>query len=385
MAVGTILGAVGGIVGGVLGLSGASKQAKAAEQATAAAIAEQRRQFDLSMKTLQPWFQAGGQAVQRLAFLLGLGSPNQPGAGGGSTQPGGFGRPGLGVNIEALRNQPLDGDGSFGPRPPFGGEGFPGPLGPGGVPGPGQPGTSGAGQPPDSDFGSLMRDFSMADFEADPGYAFRLSEGMKALERSASARGGLFSGGTLRGLTRYGQDVASNEYLNAYNRFQTNRNTRYNFLAGLAGLGQQSASQLVNAGMNSATNIGNWMIGGATSAAAARASGYGALGGALANAPLNYFLLSQLGQGQPGGCWVFTAIYGKGALRTRLLWSWLTSPNGWAATSPIGKLVEEIYFAIGEQVAGLIRALNLKAILRPVFNHILRTQAIPWARGAMGV
>jgi hypothetical protein len=39
------------------------------------------------------------------------------------------------------------------------------------------------------DYGRFGRDFSMADYEADPGYAFRLAEGNKALERSAAARG----------------------------------------------------------------------------------------------------------------------------------------------------------------------------------------------------
>lgn len=65
-------------------------------------------------------------------------------------------------------------------------------------------------------------------FEADPGYAFRLSEGLKALERSAAARGGLLSGGTGRALQRYGQDLASQEYGNAFQRFQQERAARAN-------------------------------------------------------------------------------------------------------------------------------------------------------------
>jgi hypothetical protein len=57
----------------------------------------------------------------------------------------------------------------------------------------------------------------------DPGYQFRLKEGMQGLERSAAARGGLLSGGTLKGIQRYGQDMASQEYQNAFNRYQTSR------------------------------------------------------------------------------------------------------------------------------------------------------------------
>ena len=70
---------------------------------------------------------------------------------------------------------------------------------------------------------SLMRNFGAADFQTDPGYNFRLSEGLKAIDRQAAARGGLISGAGLKAAGRYGQDVASQEYGNAFNRFQTNR------------------------------------------------------------------------------------------------------------------------------------------------------------------
>ena len=70
---------------------------------------------------------------------------------------------------------------------------------------------------------SAMRNFGASDFQADPGYAFRLSEGMKALDRTAASRGGLLSGATLKGAQRYGSDLASQEYQNAFNRYQANR------------------------------------------------------------------------------------------------------------------------------------------------------------------
>jgi hypothetical protein len=73
---------------------------------------------------------------------------------------------------------------------------------------------------------SAMRNFGASDFQADPGYAFRLSEGMKALDRTAASRGGLLSGSTLKGAQRFGSDLASQEYGNAYNRFQANRATQ---------------------------------------------------------------------------------------------------------------------------------------------------------------
>jgi hypothetical protein len=132
------------------------------------------------------------------------------------------------------------------------------------------------------------KNFSMSEFQADPGYSFRMSEGIKGLERSAAARGGLLSGGTLKGIQRFGQDMASQEYQNAFNRYQTERNARLNPLQSLAGVGQTTSQQLGAAGTQMAGNVGNLITGGA----AARASGYvggaNALTGAL-NTGLNYY------------------------------------------------------------------------------------------------
>ena len=99
----------------------------------------------------------------------------------------------------------------------------------------------------------------------DPSYSFRLGEGLKALDRTAAARGGLISGGALKAAQRYGQDFASQEFGNAYNR-----------LAGLAGVGQTATGAQSNAAGQFGVNAGNMM----TSGAAARASGY--VGGANA-------------------------------------------------------------------------------------------------------
>ncbi len=118
--------------------------------------------------------------------------------------------------------------------------------------------------------------FGMGQFQADPGYAFRLSEGQKALDRSAAARGGLISGGALKAAQRYGQEMGSQEYTNAFNRYQTERAAQLNPLQSLAGVGQTTAQQLGAAGAANAANVGNLM----TSGAAAQAAGY--VGGANA-------------------------------------------------------------------------------------------------------
>lgn len=130
-------------------------------------------------------------------------------------------------------------------------------------------------------YGSLSKNFTMADFQADPGYAFRMSEGLKALDRQAAARGGLISGAALKASQGYGQDLASQEYMNAFNRFQTNRTNLLNPLQAIAGTGQTATNTLSQAGQNMGTNVSNAMgnagqaqMGAVTSAADARASGY---------------------------------------------------------------------------------------------------------------
>lgn len=135
--------------------------------------------------------------------------------------------------------------------------------------------------------------FGMQQFQQDPGYGFRMSEGMKALERSAAARGGLLSGAALKGIQRYGQDLGSQEYQNAFNRYQTERSARLNPLQTLAGVGQTAnaalgtagqnyASQANQLGMTNAANQGNLAL----QAGNIRASQYGNYGSAL-NTALN--------------------------------------------------------------------------------------------------
>jgi hypothetical protein len=129
-------------------------------------------------------------------------------------------------------------------------------------------------------YGSMARAFGQQDFEADPGYAFRQAEGMKALERSAAARGNLLSGNTMKGIQRFGQDLASQEYGNAFNRFQVERAARLNPLQSLMGSGQSAANVMTGATGQAAQNIGQMQLG----AGQARASGYVGQANALAGA-----------------------------------------------------------------------------------------------------
>lgn len=123
--------------------------------------------------------------------------------------------------------------------------------------------------------------FDMSKFEADPGYGFRLDEGMKALERSAAARGGLLSGATGKNLLRYGQQMGSQEYQNAFNRYQAERAAQLQPLQSLAGVGQTAANTLGTLGANYAGNVGNLMTSGAAAQAAGQVGAANAFTGGL--------------------------------------------------------------------------------------------------------
>jgi hypothetical protein len=168
--------------------------------------------------------------------------------------------------------------------------------------------------------GSLLRPFGTDDFEADPGYAFRQSEGNKMVERSAAARGGLLSGSAIKAGQRFGQDLASQEYQNAYNRFQSNQSNQFNRLASLAGVGQTANNALQQAGSGyanavtgisqaNAANQGNALM----AAGKARASGYAGIGNALSGAAANWPQQQQTGYQAPQGYSLGSGYLGNAA------------------------------------------------------------------------
>ena len=121
----------------------------------------------------------------------------------------------------------------------------------------------------------------------DPSMAFRLGIGEQTTQRAANVGGGALSGNTLRALQDYSQGLASTEYSNAFNRFQTERGNIYNTLANIAGMGQNAVNTGVQAGQAAAQNMGQLMVGGGQAQAAgiigsanAIASGLGGVGNA---------------------------------------------------------------------------------------------------------
>ena len=156
---------------------------------------------------------------------------------------------------------------------------------------------------------SLMQNFSASDFQQDPGYAFRLSEGLKTLQSNARARGGAVSGATMKAGINYAGDAASQEYQNAFNRYQAGRATqgqeygnefnraqteRTHMLQPLGNLmasGQNAASNqgaaagaYGSSGANLMTGAGQAMAGGITGAGQATAAGQLGFGNTISNA-----------------------------------------------------------------------------------------------------
>lgn len=146
-----------------------------------------------------------------------------------------------------------------------------------------------------SDF---QRDFTMSDFAADPGYQFRMNEGMKALQNSAAAKGNRLSTGTLQNLNNYAQESASQEYTNAYNRFNNDRTQRFNRLSSLAGIGQTATNQVGNAAMNYGNQASSNILGAGNAQAAGYVGQANAINNGLnqgVNTWMQYQLMNKLG------------------------------------------------------------------------------------------
>ena len=212
--------AIGGSA--ILGAYSANKASKTQAAAANRAADISQQQYEQTREDQAPFRQGGLTAQNRLMTLLGIGG-QAPSTGGGLDGMGGslVGTPNTGLNID----------------------------------------------PNSPDYGKYARDFGMADFVTDPGYNFRFTEGQKALERNAAARGGFISGRALKEATRFGQEMGSQEYSNAYNRYLTNRANQLNPLQSLMGAGQTSTNFLGAAGAANANAVGNYMTGGAAAQA----------------------------------------------------------------------------------------------------------------------
>lgn len=144
------------------------------------------------------------------------------------------------------------------------------------------------GDQSDPAYGSLLQPFGVEQFYQyeDPGYAFRQQQGMQAIQNSAAADSGALSGATLKSLLDWNQQAASQEYNNAFNRYQTQQGNIFSRLSSIAQLGQNAAANVGSQGTNLAGNAGQAY----TNAGSAAGAGIVGAGNALAGGATNYWL-----------------------------------------------------------------------------------------------
>lgn len=295
------IGVGGSVLSGALGLFGASQEADAAREAgemqadAARQAAElQQKQYQQTRADLAPWRQTGQNA------LAGLGD--------------------VGLGGE------FDQSNKYNPYSQF-------------QQAQGLPQFRQFGISPEAAYQQQTQPFNF-DPASDPGYQFRLKQGTEALEGSAAARGGLFSGQTGKDLQQYGQDLASQEYQNAFardlaikqnlgqaygsafgqniagqqagfnqdltgrqygsqefynalNAENVQKRNAYNRLMGVSGMGQASAAQTAQAGQHAAQLQGQYGMQGAQAQAQAGQKEAGAWSNALGN-------IGNLGMGMAG-------------------------------------------------------------------------------------
>lgn len=104
--------------------------------------------------------------------------------------------------------------------------------------------------------GMFMQRFGQEQFEADPGYQFRRQEGEEALRRQLAAQGQTLSPQVMEALMAQNQGMASQEYNEAFNRYQAEQGNLFNRLASIAGMGQTQAARNTAAGQNMANRVG---------------------------------------------------------------------------------------------------------------------------------
>ena len=191
----------------------------------------------------------------------------------------------------------------------------------------------------------------------DPGYAFRLQQGQQALEASAAARGGLNSTGTGKQLIDYGQNYASGEYGNVYNRalgeyqqryqtFLNNQNNLYSRLMGIGSTGLQAAGTQASAdtalsGQYGQTELGGAQLQGGYTAAAGGAQAAGTAG-----------MFNSVGNAMGGlGGGIMSLPQSTSAVPMPNGGSW-TTPSGGYGPNPVSPVPLGGAYAFGGRVPG---------------------------------
>lgn len=325
----------GAVAAAGISLIGSQMQADSAEDAvsaqkesSAAAIGEQRRQFDVNRSDLAPWRNTGRSALNRIALGLGLSSSSLDPA-SAPVMPSRTSFIRMPAAGRVFMGMDENGNPTFSPEPPVhsGGasiiDGTTGKviMGGGAAPAAGemfdQAGyeaamadyqrqraafdAAAAGDPTAAAYGDLSRKFTLQDLEADPVYQkefeFGLSEGQKAVNRMFGARGLSRSGAAAKAAMRFASDYAGSKSSASRQRFVEDQNNLYAKLAGVAGTGQAATTATANMGTQMASNIADIQVGtGNARGAASIAQGNAAAGGlnSIANNISGQFTLDRM-------------------------------------------------------------------------------------------
>jgi len=217
-----------GLFSAIGGLIGSSKASKRERKSAKEALAEQRRQFDLTREDLAPYRDVGSAAITEMGNQLGLETGRPQGAIPQGYAGGTFNTPWGQVTIPGY-------------EPPAAPE-----------------------EPSGDRYGA---------FYESPGYRFRHDEAMREVDARGTARGRKYSGGTLREAQRYSSGLASQEYGNYFDRLRS------------AATGGQSATNTgVQQGQQYADNAGSLSLYSGASRASAIRDSYGAIGAGLDSA-----------------------------------------------------------------------------------------------------
>lgn len=312
----------GALLGGVLSSSAAKDagqtQANAAAQASANQLQATRESNALTAQMYQqgqynqaPWLQSGGLGLAALTSGMGLGQIQNPLGGNANGLALNNGRMTAGGPIDRERALGSQGSGSFtnavGQTVDKNGNPIAAPLLPTQNYGASNADLANAGN---AYSGMFTQQFKPGDIYQDSSYQWRLSQGQKALEASAAARGQTGNGQNLRDITDYAQNAASQEYQSQWDRWANRQDTAYNRLAGLAGIGQTTAAGMSTAGQNAAGQIGqntmagvgasnNWLTGGAAAQAGGTVGSANAISGGINSGINNWMGMQYLNKFAP--------------------------------------------------------------------------------------
>lgn len=261
-----VAAAIGGTA--ALGFFGAQDASRRQSNSANDARQQSDAQFQYTKRDLQPWVTSGGEANARLAALLGIAPKTQSGPNWDQYLKD---NPDVAAS-SVYGNDPAGHYYKYGMKegralPQF------------------RDGPSAASTDPN--FGALLKPFTGADLQNEPGFQFGQQQGEQGINRAAAGRGSYDSGATLKALTRFNQDYAGTKYDNAFSRDAANKSRTYGFLSGTSNTGANTAGVTAGLGANAANAGGGYITNAGDAGAAGSVGAANAIGGGV-NSYLNY-------------------------------------------------------------------------------------------------